>query len=193
MVGTQQILIFMAWGRFRTTSLDLTNKGLHVSSECLVQSEIPQEKHFGGYGVEVRGVAVCAALKTIVKLNHFEMEEKLYSYAICNKAFSERGHLVCKIRVHTKKKSFSCEICNKDFTDKSSLAKHMRVHIKEKPYGDNRVHSDGNPYECEICNKAFSASGSLVAHIRVHTKEKPYSCEICNKDFTDKSNIKKRP
>nr|XP_027216445.1 zinc finger protein 630-like [Penaeus vannamei] len=104
-------------------------------------------------------------------MNHFVCEnmhirvhtkKKPYICETCNKAVSQKCHLVKHIRVHTKEKPFICDICNYVFSVKCSLVTHMRVHTKEKPF------------ICDVCNRAFSEKGVLVVNIRVHTKEKPH-------------------
>ncbi|XP_037794937.1 zinc finger protein 728-like [Penaeus monodon] len=38
-----------------------------------------------------------------------------------------------------------------------------------------RVHRNEKPYTCEVCSKAFSDRSNLMKHIRIHTQERPYS------------------
>ena len=45
-------------------------------------------------------------------------------------------------------------------------------------------------FVCCYCNKAFRDSYDVRRHMRIHTGEKPYSCEICGKDFAQKSQVK---
>ncbi|XP_026482559.1 zinc finger and SCAN domain-containing protein 31-like [Ctenocephalides felis] len=45
-------------------------------------------------------------------------------------------------------------------------------------------------HECEICNKTFTRKTNLKQHKMIHTGERPFSCEICNKTFTTKRPLK---
>ena len=46
-------------------------------------------------------------------------------------------------------------------------------------------------YSCQLCDKAFSQQANLKRHMRViHFKVKKYNCEICSKTFGQKSNAK---
>ncbi|XP_023223668.1 zinc finger protein 655-like [Centruroides sculpturatus] len=44
--------------------------------------------------------------------------------------------------------------------------------------------------KCPICPKLFLSPLTLRAHIRTHTRELPNSCNICNKSFSHKQNLK---
>ncbi|XP_022246062.1 sal-like protein 3 [Limulus polyphemus] len=43
---------------------------------------------------------------------------------------------------------------------------------------------------CGVCFKTFACSSALVIHIRSHTKERPFRCNLCNRGFTTKGNMK---
>lgn len=51
-----------------------------------------------------------------------------------------------------------------------------------------RVHTKEKLYSCEICNKGFSDKIYLLKHIWIHTKEKLDICDICKKSFSQKYN-----
>eukprot|EP01083_Nonionella_stella_P192161 710630_1 len=52
------------------------------------------------------------------------------------------------------------------------------------------VLSDPKPFSCDVCQKTFNQKYNLKKHMIVHSGAKPYSCEICQKTFTRKSSVK---
>merc|ERR1719422_2409277 len=43
---------------------------------------------------------------------------------------------------------------------------------------------------CQICFKVFACNSALEIHIRSHTKERPFKCNVCDRGFSTKGNMR---
>uniref|UniRef100_A0A7N8XQ89 C2H2-type domain-containing protein n=1 Tax=Mastacembelus armatus TaxID=205130 RepID=A0A7N8XQ89_9TELE len=61
--------------------------------------------------------------------------------------------------------------------------------VKEVLRRHKNVHLGLKPYTCTVCNKSFTQSTNLRQHMRIHTGERPYICSDCGRSFTHSSNL----
>ena len=47
------------------------------------------------------------------------------------------------------------------------------------------------PFKCNVCDKSFADKSNLRAHVQTHSNTKPYVCTRCNKAFALKSYLYK--
>ena len=108
-----------------------------------------------------------------------------------------------------KQQDLFCLQCNLQFGKKLVFDLHLSlVHgkkfdTKTEAKGDfsepdldedttSKDQGENNSYQCEICQRCFKVKGNLKTHVAsVHEGKKPFKCEICDKSFPLKGEMKK--
>ena len=79
------------------------------------------------------------------------------------------------------------KVQSKEKQPKSNSNVTMSVEVKNKP-----TNTKDKQYECEICGTVLKSSSPshIERHMRIHNESKPFACEICDKRFQRKANLK---
>ncbi|TLS28506.1 hypothetical protein PpBr36_00241 [Pyricularia pennisetigena] len=97
------------------------------------------------------------------------------------RGFPQKSKIERHLQTHTGDRPFSCPYCPDMFSAKQALEQHILIHKKEKPL------------KCNFpgCNKSFRQQSARTMHMRVHTKERPLKCNLCDRTFSESSNLAK--
>ncbi len=154
-----------------------------------------------------------SAWKTHMTLHDANQPPRMRNFLCpqCGKGFYQKPHLNEHLRTHSNVKEFMCELCGKEFRYKYAVKMHKdRQHTahnqQNKAWQHNTSHGQvmtqesaqmhvksksakHRPYTCDLCNKHFTQKYHLKAHHMIHSGEKPYKCTLCDQAFRHKSTL----
>ncbi|CAG4933627.1 unnamed protein product [Parnassius apollo] len=137
--------------------------------------------------------------------------KKPFPCIVCNKSFTTKWNLKLHRWTHMSRsaKPFKCHLCKGAFIRHTEYISHMNSHKSLRPYTCNycgcqfirkyncqrhvREHEVAKKYVCKVpeCGKSFHRSYYLSEHMKVHSGARPFSCNICGKTSSNKSNHNK--
>ena len=137
---------------------------------------------------------------------HYKRKHKPVICGICNQLFSLPSTLDKHMYMHLNK-SFTCEMCGMQFSFLSQLEYHKTVHKTIASYvcvypkckksfmqkGDLTLHAqihDKLTWKCNDCKWTTTCQKYLKAHIDGHFEELKYSCNLCEKRFKWRQQLK---
>ncbi|XP_032234294.2 zinc finger protein 143 [Nematostella vectensis] len=112
----------------------------------------------------------------------------------CGNTFGRLSHLrkhvrkVCGNRRNKDRPIAQCRFCEENFPTKGDLRKHVLTCDKK----EEKVKSkEVTLHVCDQCSKDFASPYNLRRHQLTHTDEKPFQCEVCARQFKEKSSLSK--
>lgn len=143
-------------------------------------------------------------------------KEKQFLCDDCGKSFQNKQSLLSHKRTHSGQKPHKCKFCAQHFSTNSIRKEHEKIHLNKRSYmcdscgvsfnqrsglyTHKLTHHNNSPaHICSECGKAFKHPNYLRSHfVAKHLKHEDiasygfriYTCEICQKLFSDKSDLR---
>ncbi|CAD5207120.1 unnamed protein product [Bursaphelenchus okinawaensis] len=67
--------------------------------------------------------------------------------------------------------------------------RHLALEHESSYEGSSSRHESKLVYSCSVCSREFSDKSNMRKHAKLHTGEKPYECEVCHHKFAKRSNL----
>lgn len=65
----------------------------------------------------------------------------------------------------------------------------IKMNSSNEDHAINLRSTNSRGFKCQICNRDFTQKGNLKTHLMTHSGERPYECPTCGKNFTQKGNL----
>ncbi|XP_062606033.1 zinc finger protein 85-like, partial [Saccostrea cucullata] len=156
------------------------------------------------------------AQQSLLAHKRSHMGTRPYKCRYCDQAFVTGSGKKEHEKIHQNKKTYMCDSCGMSFNQRCGLYTHKLTHHNDKPSKicpecgrafktDHYLRSHFvsrhlkledvdnygfKVYTCEVCQKLFSDKSDMKSHMNKHTGEKPFKCAYCNKGFSDRSNMR---
>ena len=120
-------------------------------------------------------------VETAIQSNSEASEERKeeFSCNLCEKKFTQRGHLQVHMESLHNGQRFPCSHCGKEFRQKPHLQRHVEsVHL-------------GVRYKCDQCDHQSTQISNLVTHKEMVHENKIYFCKFCEFHAKSRTQVRK--
>ena len=126
---------------------------------------------------------------------------KKFKCKLCSKSYTLKKSLLEHKKAVHKRIKYDCELCNKSFGYKKLLQKHIifihksvkktkKAQRKDLKMCQENVREGVKKFSCDLCEKKFCQKVNLKNHVlKIHEGFKRFKCEICKKLFSQKAHF----